>query len=158
MEFVAALGDLYQLAGREKESAAQTALVEKIGHLSAANGALYNRQLALFYADHDIKADEAYANAVKEYEVRRDIYGADALAWTALKAGRINEAQAAIKEALRLGTRDAKLFYHAGMIARAAGDRAAARDYLKRALALNPRFDPLQSEIALKALNFQIVS
>ncbi len=151
-EFVAALGDLYQLAGREKESAAQFALVEKIGHLSAANGALYNRQLALFYADHDMKAEEAYASAVKEYEARRDIYGADAVAWTALKAGRINEAQRAIEAALRLGTRDAKLFYHAGMIARAAGAQTSARDYLKRALALNSRFDPLQSSIALKAL------
>ncbi len=152
LEFVAALGDLYRLAGREKESSAQYALVEKIGHLSAAGGALYNRQLALFYADHDIKAEEAYASAVKEYEVRRDIYGADAVAWTALKAGKINEAQTAIKAALRLGTRDAKLFYHAGMIARSAGDQTSARDYLKRALALNPQFHPLQSIIARKAL------
>lgn len=151
-EFVAALGDLYGLAGREKESSAQYALVEQIGHLGAANGALYNRQLALFYADHDMKVEEAYANAVKEYEVRRDIYGADAVAWTALKAGRIDEAQTAIKAALRLGTRDAKLFYHAGMIARAAGDQASARDYLKRALALNSGFDPLQSSFILKAL------
>ncbi len=82
------------------------------------NGALDNRQLALFYADHDLKAAEADALAAKEYEVRRDIYGADALAWTALKAGRVEEARAAIKDALRLKTEDARLFYHAGMIAR----------------------------------------
>jgi len=150
--FVAALGDLYQLAGREKDAAAQYALVEQIGRLSAVNGALYNRQLALFYADHDLKAEAAYASAAKEYEARRDIYGADALAWTAMKAGKLSEAQAAIKDALRLGTRDAKLFYHAGMIARAAGDEVAARDYLQRALALNPQFDPLQAVTARKAL------
>jgi len=150
--FVAALGDLFMLAGREKDAAAQYALVEQIGRLSAVNGALYNRQLALFYADHDMKAEEAYANAVKEYEVRRDIYGADAVAWTALKADKVWEAQAAIKEALRLGTQDARLFYHAGMIARAAGDEAAARDHLRRALMLNPQFDLLQAAIARKAL------
>ena len=150
--FAAALGDLYKLAGREKDAAAQYALVEQIGRLSAAGGALYNRQLALFYVDHDMKAEEAYASAAKEYEMRRDIYGADALAWTALKAGKLSEAQAAIKEALRLGTRDAKLFYHAGMIARAAGDEVAARDYLRRALALNPQFDPLQAVTARKTL------
>jgi hypothetical protein len=46
--FVAASGDLYKLAGHEREAAAQYALVEQIGHLSAASGALYNRQLALF--------------------------------------------------------------------------------------------------------------
>lgn len=150
--FVAALGDLYKLAGREKEAAAQYVLVEQIGHLNAVNGALYSRQLALFYADHDLKAEPAYANAKREYAVRHDIYGADAVAWTALKAGKLVEAQAAMKEALRLGTRDAKLFYHAGMIARAVGDRASARDYLQHALRLNPQFDPLQVLIAKRAL------
>lgn len=150
--FVAALGDLYKLAGQEKEAAAQYALVEQIGHLNAVSGVLYNRQVALFYADHDLKAESAYANALREYAVRRDIYGADALAWTALKAGKLAEAQAAIKQALRLGTRDAKLFYHAGMIARAAGDQVSARGYLQQALRLNPQFDPLQVLIAKKAL------
>lgn len=149
---VALLGDLYALAGREREAGAQYALVGQIARLSALSGALYNRQLALFYADHDMKAGEAYELASKEYEVRRDIYGADAVAWTALKAGRLEEAQGAIKEALRLGTQDARLFYHAGMIARAAGDRAAAQDFLKRALELNPQFDPLQAPRARQAL------
>ena len=150
--FVAALGDLYKLSGREKYAAAQYALVEHIGRLNALNGVLYNRQLALFYADHDLKPDEAYASAKREYEVRRDVYGADALAWTALKAGKINEAQAAIREAPRLGTRDARMFYHAGMIARAAGDKASARSNLELALTLSPQFDPLQASIARKAL------
>ena len=106
----------------------------------------------MFYADHDLKPDEAYAGAAREYSVRRDVYGADALAWTALKAGRIAEAQAAIKEALRLGTKDARLLYHAGMIERAAGNTNGARDYLRRSLALNPQFDPLQAPIARNAL------
>jgi tetratricopeptide (TPR) repeat protein len=150
--YVAALGDLYKLAGRAREAQAQYSLVEQIARLSALNGQLYNRQLALFYADHDLKPDDAYALAAREYEARRDIYGADAVAWTALKAGKLTEAQAAIKEALRLGTRDAKLFYHAGLIARAAGDKAAAHDYLKRALALNPQFEPLQVAFAQHAL------
>jgi tetratricopeptide (TPR) repeat protein len=150
--FVATLGDLYKLAGRDRDSVAQYSLVEKIGRLNELNGTLYNRQLTLFYADHDLKADEAYANAKREYAVHRDIYGADALAWTALKAGRLAEAQTAIKEALRLGTRDAKLFYHAGMIAQAGGDTDRAREYLKRALTINPQFDPLQAAIARKNL------
>lgn len=150
--FVALLGDLYKLAGREKEMTAQYNLVEQIARLSKINGVLYNRQLALFYANHDIKAEEAYANAVNEYKVRHDIYGADAVAWTALKAGKLSEAQAAMREALRLGTKDSALLYHAGMIARAAGDKRAARNYLRRALTLNPQFDPLQASIAMKAL------
>jgi len=154
-QFVAALGDLYQLAGRGEDSKKQYELVEEIGNLNGLNGTLFNRQLALFYADHDIKAEEAYLLAVKEYEVRRDIYGSDALAWTALKAGKLNEAQAAIKDALRLGTQDAKLFYHAGVIARVRGDETTARDLIKRALELNPQFDPLHSAIAKTSLENQ---
>ena len=151
--FAAALGDLYNLAGREKEAAEVYALVEHIGKLSATSGALYNRQLALFYADHDIKVQEAYESAKKEYAIRRDIYGADAVAWTALKAGQLQEAQSEIKRALRLGTRDARIFYHAGMIAFMSGDRAAAREQINRALTLNPQFDPLQAVNARKTLD-----
>jgi tetratricopeptide (TPR) repeat protein len=74
------------------------------------------------------------------------------VAWTALKAGKLPEAQAAIYTALRLGTRDARLYYHAGMIARAAGDKRLAGIYLRRALKLNPQFDPVQTTIARQAL------
>lgn len=150
--FVAALGDLYALTGRQQDAASRYNIVEQIAHLSAVNGTLYNRQLALFYADHNLKPQLAYAHATKEYAVRRDIYGADAVAWTALKAGKLEVAQPAIQQALRLGTRDARLFYHAGMIARAGGAKAAARAYLQRALALNPQFDPLQATVARRTL------
>lgn len=150
--FIAALGDLYEATGRQSEAAAQFALLDKMALLAAANGDVYNRLLAQFYADHDLKPEEAYKMAQREYEARRDIYGADVLAWTALKAGKLAEAQTASKESLRLGTEDAKLFYHAGMIARAAGDNVAARNFLQRALKLNPQFDFRQARIAKQAL------
>lgn len=146
--FVTALGDLYKLAGREEDAKNQYELVEQIGRLSEFNGALYNRSLALFYADHDLKPEEAYNLAAKEYETRKDIYGADALAWTAFKAGKMTEAETAIKEALRLGTKDAHLFYHAAMIAKAVEDKASAQGYFKMALTLNPQFDLLQAAVA----------
>ncbi len=149
---VGALGDLYQLAGRDRDAAVRYELCERIGQLAVAGGAPYNRQLALFRADHDLRAEDAYRDAAAEYRVRRDIYGADALAWTALKAGHLAEARTAIAEALRLGTRDARLWYHAGMIARAAGDLALAREHLQRALALSPEFDARQAPIARRTL------
>ena len=157
--FLAALGDLYHLSGREREAKANYELAELAAISPVSGGSLtehrrlHSRQLALFLADHDLKPAAAYAAAKQEYSARRDIYGADALAWTALKAGHLKEAQAAIKAALKLGTRDAKLFYHAGMIARAGGDRSAARKHLQRALDLNPHFDPLQATLAKKALD-----
>jgi len=150
--FVATLGDLYKLDGREAQAAAQYRLVEQIGKINELNGTLYNRQLALFYADHDMKSDRAYENASREYALRKDIYGADALAWAALKNNRVAEAQSLIRSALQLGTQDARLFYHAGMIAKASGNLKQAREYLQRSLTLNPQFDPLQAAIARKAL------
>ena len=141
--FVAALGDCYAAAGREAEASTQYSLVEQIGRLSALNGVLYNRQLAVFRADRDRDLEAAYADAAKEYSVRRDVFGADALAWTAFKTGRVAEAQAAIREALRLGTKDARMLYHAGEIALAAGDANGAREFFEQALALSPAFDPL---------------
>ncbi|MGI8495577.1 MAG: tetratricopeptide repeat protein [Pyrinomonadaceae bacterium] len=144
--YVAALGDLYRLAGRDEDAKRQYELVEQIGRLSELNGALYNRQLALFYADHDIKPEEAYNLAANEYETRKDIYGADAVAWTALKAGKLVEAQTAMKESLRLGTNDAKLFYHAGMIEKSLGNNKTAKDFFDKSLRINPLFDALQTE------------
>ena len=153
-DFMAILGDLYQSARRNKDAAARYELVEQLSeHSHKVHGTIFDRRLALFHADHDLKTEEAYALAQAEYVGgRRDIYGADALAWTALKSGRTAEAQLAIKEALRLGTVDARLFYHAGMIAMASGDKSAGLAFLKRALALNPHFDPLQCENARRSL------
>ena len=146
--YVAALGDLYKITGREDDAKRQYELVEQIGRLSQLNGALYNRQLALFYADRTLNSEKAYDLAAQEYKTRKDIYGADALAWTALKAGKPSEARAAMKEALRLGTNDAKLFYHAGIIEQSAGNKEKAIAYLQNALKLNPQFDLSQAEQA----------
>jgi tetratricopeptide (TPR) repeat protein len=147
---LATLSDLHELAGRPGDAARQRVLIAAIARLRTG---LHDRQLATYYADHDLEAEAAYAMAAGEYAVRRDIYGADTLAWTALKSGRIDEARRAIAAALRLGTRDARLWYHAGMIARAAGDGASASEYLQRAIELNPAFDPLQASVARRALD-----
>ncbi|HET7342188.1 MAG TPA: tetratricopeptide repeat protein, partial [Methylomirabilota bacterium] len=151
-EYAAALGDVYTRLGRAQEAAKQYALVEYIGRLSALNKVVYNRELALFYADHDMKLPEALELARREVDARRDIYTQDVLAWALLKNGRAREAEAAIQEALKLGTPDPRLFFHAGMIYRALGDADRAREALRRALTLNPHFHVLQAEVATRAL------
>ena len=149
----AALSDVYELTGRVEDAQKQRSIVERIGSMDALSATIYKRHLILFWADHNLKPQQAYLSATEEYAVRRDVYAADALAWSALKAGRVAEARSAMNEALRLGTKDARLFYHAGMIERAAGDTAASQNYLRQSLKLNPNFDPLQSIIAKKALD-----
>ena len=76
----------------------------------------------------------------------------DTLAWARYKAGRLRDADWAMRRALRLGTRDARLYYHAGMIARALGDRPRARHFLALALRVNPYFHVLHADAARRAL------
>jgi tetratricopeptide (TPR) repeat protein len=78
----------------------------------------------------------------EEIRTREDIYGYDLLAWALHKSGRDAEARIAMEQALAQGTRDAMLYYHAGIIARGLHDESSARHYLEQALAVNPSFDP----------------
>jgi tetratricopeptide (TPR) repeat protein len=151
-DYAASLGDVYAKTGRSDEARKQYALVEYIGRLNALNQVLYNRELALFYLNHDLKLGEALDLARKELEVRRDLYTSDVLAWALYKNGRARDALAPMMAALRLGTKDARLLYHAGMIYQAVGDREPARRALQEALRLSPHFDLLQVEVAERAL------
>jgi tetratricopeptide (TPR) repeat protein len=151
-DYAAALGDVYMKMERAEDAHKQYNLVEYIGYLNTLNKVLYNRELAYFYADHDIKPREALDLAERELAVRRDIYAYDVLAWALHKNGRLHEALAAMTEALKLGTKDARLFFHAGMIYHHLGERGKAREYLRRALATNPYFHLLQMDIADRTL------
>lgn len=150
-EIAIALGDLYAKLGRSDDAKRQYELTEFIERTGAASGT-YSRQLALFYADHDMKLDEALVIARRERTARADIYTSDALAWCLYKKGQMVEAKTAMAEALRLNTRDPRLFYHAGMIAAALGERQAAAKYLQLALQVNPAFDALQADDARRTL------
>ena len=151
-DYAASLGDLYAKIGSSEESEKQYNLVEYIGLLSAINQTMYNRELALFYADHDIRLTEALALAQKELEVRQDIYTYDVLAWALYKNGKLQEARTAMREALRLGTKDARLLFHAGMISYRLEHYEEAKQYLQQALSLNPHFHIFHAEIAERML------
>ena len=150
--YVAELGDLYTKAGNPAEAKKQYQLVEYIGLLGHINQVLHNRDLALFYADHDIKLDESLALAHKEFEVRHDIYTWDALAWALYKNGKYQEASDAIDNALRPGARDALLFFHAGMIAGRLGQNALGQRAVAKALSINPQFHVIYSDVATAAI------
>ena len=149
---LAALGDLYAKTGNAEKARLQYDTVEFIDELSTINQVLYNRQIVLFYADHDLKPGRALELARKELAVRKDIYGYDAFAWALYKNDQYGEAADAIIEAMKLGTQDANLYYHAGMIYNRLGNKELAREYLERALRLNPHFSILQSDVARRVL------
>ena len=147
-QYLAALGDLYMRAGDAAAAQRQYDTVEFIGDLAAINRAVYNRELAVFHADHGIDTAGAVEQALRELELRQDIYGYDAVAWALYKDGRADEAQPYVEQALRLGTEDAKLLFHAGMISRALDDGDAAHAYLARAFDINPHFSVLYEDEA----------
>jgi tetratricopeptide (TPR) repeat protein len=146
--YAAALGDLLRKSGDASGAKQQYDLVEYMARLSALNESVYNRELAIFYADHGINLAQSVTLARKELEVRHDIYTWDALAWALYKNGQSQEALEALQPALRLDTKDPLLYFHAGMIYRATGNQSKAAEYLRAALAINPHFHVLYSAVA----------
>jgi tetratricopeptide (TPR) repeat protein len=92
-------------------------------------------------ADGDAKGSlEAYALVVKEAK-RTDKRTLAAYAWALYRKHRFTEAGQAMDHALRLGTKDARLLYHAGAIRIATGDVDQGKKLVREALAQNPHFD-----------------
>ena len=112
----------------------------------------YHRAWSLFLLDHDRHVAVVSRKIREELRTRRDVYAYDLLAWSLHKQGRNGEAATAMAQALREGTQDAQLFYHAGEIERAVGHDDAARTHLARALAVNPYFHPTHPARARAAL------
>jgi tetratricopeptide (TPR) repeat protein len=149
-ETVIALGDIYTKSGKTEEAKKQYDLAEfieqKLGDASD------QRRLALLWADHDVKLDAALDIATREHAKRKDIFTADILAWNLYKKGDFQAAKKIINEAMRLKTKDARIFYHAGMIEKGLGNKKGAAEFLQKALQTNPSFDILQADKARQAL------
>ncbi len=108
-----------------------------------------HRFLALYLAEHG-DAPRGVLMTARELETRKDVAGYDAYAWCLYEAGRAKEAAEPMGKALAMGTIDPLLEFHAGAIARAAGDPEAALRHLARALEIDPRFHVLHAAEARK--------
>ncbi len=144
-----AMGDAYAADGRPREAQAAYDRAEAL----AKGRPQGRRELARFYADHDRSLDLALEWARAEAAGRDDVETQDLLAWALYKNAKVSEAGEAIERALRLGTLDARLWYHAGMIHAGLGLGDRARRELERALSLNPHFHPLEAPKAKQALD-----
>jgi tetratricopeptide (TPR) repeat protein len=138
-EYVIALGDAQTAAGRAGEAADSYALARTEIQLFQATGVAVDLDLALFEADHG-DPTRALAFALTAYKATPTVRAADAVAWALHRLGRDHEAKPHSDEALRLGSIDPVLRYHAGAIEAALGDAGAARRDLQLALATDPGF------------------
>ena len=96
-----------------------------------------SRELVFYYADHANQPAKALAIAQQEYAWRHDVYTLDAYAWALHVNGQDAEASKQMDAALAVGTRDSKIFVHAGEIALKLGDHAAAERYLRQSVLLH---------------------
>jgi tetratricopeptide (TPR) repeat protein len=115
----------------------------------------HDRMFSMYLSDHDKMLPLAQHAATHEIANRKDIYAFDTYAWATYKlaiapvqvksvapamngeAGLI-EAKQYSDKALALGTKDAKMLYHAGMIELALHHTEVGNKYLAEAKSINP--------------------
>jgi tetratricopeptide (TPR) repeat protein len=131
---VALLADLQRLEGRTADADLSVEVARAAFGSVVSAGGVVDLERALFEADRGDPA-LAVALATAAYDTRRTIFTADALAWALTRAGRAAEAVPLAEQAVRLGTRDATLRFHAaatfadaGLVARARVELEAAAD------------------------------
>ena len=124
-EYVIALGETLEIAGDAEGAHRQYELARA--------------EIALFEADHG-DASRALDLARAAYAETPTVRAADALGWALHRLGRDEEASRMATEALRLGSRDTLLRFHAGSIEAAIGKRTTARADLRMALSTDPGF------------------
>ncbi len=149
--YATALGEIAEKQGDMAAAERYLATVRAIDALAVANGQNTDLEFALFLADHGSPA-EAVQKARAAYAARPGVHGADTLAWALYKSGEFAEAQRYAREALKLGSRDSLVLFHAGMIEKAAGNAAEARALLQQVVNVNPRFSLVYANEAKAAL------
>jgi tetratricopeptide (TPR) repeat protein len=145
-EYQWALADALRLRGLDAEAES----VERL--LTARGEATDPRTLALYLATRRADPSKALVLAEAEMRNRADIFTLDAHAWALAANGRVDEARAAIDRAVAEGTRDARLFLHAGLIHAAAGRQREAIAWLKRAESLRATLLPSEAVELTKSL------
>lgn len=150
-EYLTSLGELLEADGRDAEARDQYDVVRAYSLLAEANGMTVDLETALFEADHGDPA-AALEAAEAEWQRRQSIHVADAMAWALHANGRDAEALDFAEQATALGTRDASMLYHRGVIEYELGLYEDARAHLTEALAIDPAFSPLRARRAAELL------
>jgi tetratricopeptide (TPR) repeat protein len=151
-EYVIALGEVREAAGDQAGARRQYDLARAEIQLFQAGGVVVDQELALFEADHGDPAT-ALDLARKAYDATTTIKSADAVAWALHRLGRDDEAAPYVAEALRLGSVEPSIRFHAGAIEAARGDVADARRDLTMALTADPGFSATGAAEAKRLLD-----
>jgi len=110
LDLAARIGDLFRAEGDAGQAERYYQLAEELAGPAIAQT---EPAFAMFLAERDRKLPEALHIAESVSAIRHDIFTDDALGWALYKAGRIPEACAAAKRALRTGSGDPRIHEHA---------------------------------------------
>ena len=130
-EYQWTLAEALRVAGKENEASEVEAQLCQRGASSDP------RTLALYLATRHESPETALRLARAELDSRSDVFTHDALAWSLAAAGKLTEAHSEMQRALAEGTQDARLLFHAGVIASQAGHSADAERWLRKASELS---------------------
>jgi tetratricopeptide (TPR) repeat protein len=145
-EYQWVFSEALRTAGRIEEAHAVEAELESRGAVSDP------RTFSIYLATKREKPELAVSLAREEQKTRLDVFTLDSLAWALTSAGKAEEARKFSERALLEGTKDARLFYHAGVIAKANGNREDARRWLRQALKIRQMLLPSEKEGLLRAI------
>ena len=135
------LSEALRAAKRDEEAAAVEQTLRQQG------AATDPRTLALYLASRGESPATALELAQAELNTRGDVFTHDALAWALAANGQIAQARSEMQWALSQGTRDARLFLHAGVIAAKAGEKEEAQAWLDKAAGMMPLLLPSEQTL-----------
>lgn len=115
-DLAAAVGELSLALGETTSADQYFQMAEQIERGGWGNGARQPQAMARLLAERPGREQEAVALAEEAARSRADIFTMDTLAWAYYKSGRLAEAKTASAQALRTGTRDARIRCHAEQI------------------------------------------
>ena len=130
-EYQWTLAEALRVAGKDNEASEVEAQLCQRGKSSDP------RTLALYLATRHEFPETALRLARAEFDSRGDVFTHDALAWSLAAAGNLTEAHSEMQRALAEGTQDARLFFHAGIIASQGDHAAEAERWLGKAKSLS---------------------
>ena len=148
-ENAAYLAEALEADGRA--AAAEKAWEEAI-EIATGDPVEVNQELVLLEADHgDI--DVALEKARIAWRLAPGVTSADARAWALYRDGRSAQAWQFTQKAVALGTTDPALLYRAARVAASTGRKDEAVRFLRRAVATDPQWSPIDSPRAARMLS-----
>jgi tetratricopeptide (TPR) repeat protein len=150
-EHAIALAEAELAAGRRTAARRDLALVRAQQALVSGAGVNTDLESSVFEADHG-DPRRAVALARRAWQAAPSVRSADALGWALTRAGRPAAGLRWARRALRLGSLDPILLYHAGMAAWAAGRDDEGRRQLRTALAHGLAAHPWQARRAYRTI------